>query len=246
MFTEGIMQKPYVIIHTHISLDGRIHVVDSPKFETTSQQYQELALKPDKQIYDFDGYLNGRVTTDDNQTHYRKPDVNDDARTVPEGDFVATADAPMYYVSIDPSGRLAWQQNYVDYGGVDSHVIEVITERVSNAYKDFLRRMNISYVIAGKERIDNALALHKLAEVFGMKRVMIGGGGVLNWSFLNDDLVDEVSIVNGPFADGSSESPGLFTAAEPLSQEEARSFTLIEAKPLNDSAVLLRYSVDKR
>ena len=152
----------------------------------------------------------------------------------------------MYYVSIDPSGTLAWQKNFVDYGGVDSPVIEVITERVSNAYKDFLRRMNISYVIAGKERIDNALALHKLAEVFGMKRVMIGGGGVLNWSFLHDDLVDEVSIVYGPFADASRNSPGLFTAAEPLSAVEARSFTLIEAKPLRDSTVLLRYSVDKR
>lgn len=40
------MQKPYVIIHTHTSLDGRIHVVGSPKFETTSQQYQELAFHP--------------------------------------------------------------------------------------------------------------------------------------------------------------------------------------------------------
>ena len=119
-FTESIMQKPYVIIHTHISLDGRIHVVDSPKFETTSQQYQELALKPDTQVYDFDGYLNGRVTTDDNQTHYRAPELDEDAPTVPEGDFVATADAPMYYVSIDPSGRLAWQQNTVDYGGIHS------------------------------------------------------------------------------------------------------------------------------
>lgn len=240
------MLKPYVIIHTHISLDGKIHNVASPKFETTSQQYQEIALKPDTQIYDIDGYLNGRTTTDDNQTHYRKPDINEDAPPVPEGDFVATADAPMYYVSIDGSGKLAWQKNYVDYGGIDSPVIEVITEKVGNAYKDFLRRMNISYVIAGKERIDNALALHKLAEVFGMKRVMIGGGGVLSWSFLQDDLVDEVSIVKGPFADASTDTPGLFTAAEPLSKVEARSFTLIEARPLQDSAVLLRYSVDRR
>ena len=69
------------------------------------------------------------MTTDDNQTHYRAPELDEDAPTVPEGDFVATADAPMYYVSIDPSGRLAWQQNTVDYGGIHSPVIEVITER---------------------------------------------------------------------------------------------------------------------
>jgi hypothetical protein len=29
--------------------------------------YQEIALTPDTQIYDIDGYLNGRTTTDDNR-----------------------------------------------------------------------------------------------------------------------------------------------------------------------------------
>src|SRR3546814_1553167 len=101
------------------------------------------------------------ISTDDNQTHYRKPELDEAAPTVPEGDFVATADAPMYYVSIDGSGKLAWQQNFVDYGGLESPVIEVITGKVGNAYKDFLRRMNISYIIAGRDRIDNALADRK-------------------------------------------------------------------------------------
>jgi hypothetical protein len=67
------MSKPYVVIHTHISVDGKIHTVDIPAFETASQQYQELALYPDKQIYDIDGYLNGRTTSDDNQTHLPHP-----------------------------------------------------------------------------------------------------------------------------------------------------------------------------
>jgi riboflavin biosynthesis pyrimidine reductase len=34
-----------------------------------------------------------------------------------------------------------------------------------------------------------------------MERVMIGGGSVLNWSFLSAGLVDEVSLVVSPFAD---------------------------------------------
>lgn len=69
----------------------------------------------------------------------------------------------MYYISLDSSGILAWQKNYVDYGNVNSHVIEVLTNRANNAYKDFLRRMNISYFIAGEDKLDNALVLHKLA-----------------------------------------------------------------------------------
>jgi len=116
-----------------------------------------MALNPDKQVFNIQGYLNGRVTTDDNTTKYQEPQLNEQAELVPEGDFVADANASMYYISIDPSGKLGWQQNYVDYGGVNSHVIEVLTEKVSNAYKDFLRRLDISYIIAGKEQLDDEL-----------------------------------------------------------------------------------------
>ncbi len=34
--------------------------------------------------------------------------------------------------------------------------------------------------IAGQDSLDNTLVLQKLATLFGMERVMIGGGGVLN------------------------------------------------------------------
>jgi hypothetical protein len=39
-------------------------------------QYEQLALHADTQVLNFQGYLNGRVTTDDNTTHYRKPELN--------------------------------------------------------------------------------------------------------------------------------------------------------------------------
>lgn len=236
------MTKPYVIIHTHISVDGKIHAVDTPAFETASQQYQELALGPETQIYDIDGYLNGRTTTDDNQTHYRTPQVDQNA-TVPEGDFVADHDTQMYYVSIDPSGKLDWQYNVVDYGGIDAHVIEVLTETVGAPYRDFLRRQGISYIIAGEDSLDMEMALEKLNSVFGMQRVMIGGGGVLNWSFLHAGLVDEVSLVVAPFADGDTTTPGLFSAVEGLSTPQPQSFSLLEARPLRDSVLLVRYKV---
>lgn len=236
------MSKPYVIIHTHISVDGRIHAVDIPAFQTASQQYQELALDPDLQIHDIDGYLNGRTTTDDNRTHYRTPKLNEDPE-VPEGDFVATSDAQMYYISIDPSGKLDWEYNVVDYGGINSHIIEVITAKVGAPYREFLRRQGISYIVAGEETLDMAMALEKLNSLFGMKRVMIGGGGVLNWSFLHAGLVDEVSLVVAPFADGDTTMPGLFSAVEPFSAAKAHSFTLIEARELRDSVLLVRYQV---
>ncbi|MBE2321090.1 dihydrofolate reductase family protein, partial [Solirubrobacter sp. CPCC 204708] len=117
-------------------------------------------------------------------------------------------------------------------------------EQASNAYKDLLRRLSISYIVAGKDRLDNALVLHKLATLFGMERVMIGGDGVLNWSYLQDGLVDELSLLMAPVADASPNAPSLFTAKEPLTQVQPRAFTLIEANPLEGGTIWARYKVN--
>ncbi|UUX35069.1 RibD family protein [Fundicoccus culcitae] len=233
--------KPYVLIHTLMTLDGKINSVDVPRFTGTSELYQALALYPDQQVFDIDGYLNGRTSTDDNITHYRTPAVNEKAAPVPEGDFVAVDDATMYYISMDPWGRLGWETNDVFYGKVHAHVIEILTDQVSNAYKAFLRQLNISYIIAGENAIDKPLALRKLAELFNIQRMMIGG--VINWSFLSEGLVDEVSILMGAFANGDPDMPALFTAKAGLSEIKPIAFELIDVQALEHDAVWLRYKV---
>ncbi|WP_198394894.1 dihydrofolate reductase family protein [Brevibacterium yomogidense] len=111
-------------------------------------------------------------------------------------------------------------------------------------YRDLLRRRGISYLVAGQDTLDPALALEKLHTLFGMERVMVGGGGVLNWSFLRAGLVDEISLVVSPFADGDPTQPGLFTAVAPLSEAHPHAFSLLEARELRDSVLLLRYRVE--
>ena len=61
-----------------------------------------------------------------------------------------------------------------------THAVEVLTEQVGNAYRAFLRRQGISYIIAGKTELDYGLALSKLKEEFHIETLMLGGGGVLN------------------------------------------------------------------
>ena len=88
------------------------------------------------------------------------------------------------------------------------------------------------------------MVLHKLATLYRLERVMIGGGGVLSWSYLQDGLVDEVSILIAPVADASPDAPSLFTAKEPLTQVQPRSFTLIETRPLEGGTIWARYKVN--
>lgn len=237
------MQKPYIIIHTHTAIDGNIDIMDVKEFEEASRQYQELSLDPEKQQFDVQGYLNGKTSTEDNITFYKKPDLDENAETVPEGDYVAVDDAPMYYLGMDTRGELAFAENTFGYGGVSSHVVIALTERVPNAYKAFLREKKISYVIAGKEQIDYNIMLDKFYNLFNIKRMMLGGGGTINWSFIQNGLVDEISMILAPIANGDPNGNRFFTAKEPYSSIEPAAFKLESVKELEHSTLWIRYTV---
>lgn len=113
----------------------------------------------------------------------------------------------MFYVSVDPHGKLGWESSHLHYVDTTAHVVEVLTEQVGNAYRAFLRKQGISYIIAGKTELDYGLALSKLKEKFNIETLMLGGGGVLNWSFLQAGMCDEISIVLAAAADGSPDTP---------------------------------------
>lgn len=66
-----------------------------------------------------------------------------------------------YYVSVDPSERLGWKSSTLTYSDTKVHVLEVLTEKAGNAYKAFLRKLGISYLIAGTDILDYALAMQK-------------------------------------------------------------------------------------
>lgn len=236
------MNRPYIIIHTHTALDGNINSMALPEFKAGSRHYQDIALTPGKQQLNIDAYLNGKSSTEDNITHYQQPELDANAAEVPPGDFIAAPDAGMYYISIDPRGELAWPFNSFGYGGVTAHVIEVLTDAASNAYKDYLRRQGISYILAGAEQVDYALMLSKLHDL-GIERLMVGGGGTINWSFIQNGLVDEVSMVLAPIANGDPTAPRFFTAREPYSAVSPVAFRLSSVEDLGDSVVWLRYTV---
>ncbi|MGY0799432.1 dihydrofolate reductase family protein [Lysobacter sp. A286] len=237
------MDKPYVVIHTHTSIDGNLDIMDLPEFREASRQYQELSLSPEKQQLDVQGYLNGKTSTQDNITHYRKPELDENAAPVPEGDYVAVSDAPMYYLSIDARGELAFEDNTFGYGGIPSHVVEVLTEQASNAFKDFLRKKKISYIVAGKDQIDYELMLDRFYNLFHIKRMMVGGGGTLNWSFVQNGLVDEVSVILAPIANGDPAAHRFFAAKEPYTAVKETAFKLESVEELEHGTLWIRYSI---
>ena len=154
--------------------------------------------------------------------------------------------AEMYIVSVDPSGKLGWTQNDVDYmERPRAHIIEVLTNRVSDAYISYLRKYDISYIFAGDDSLNCTLAAEKLKTLFGIEVLMLSGGGFINWSFLQEELVDELSIVMAPVTDGETNTVTLFEKADYLPPKAPVACSLISVEPLEGDSIWLRYSVKK-
>lgn len=239
------MDRPYIFCHMMTSLDGKImgSYMGTPEGSAAGNAFYELAFGKEP-YYHHQGWLSGRVTTDDNFTFYEKPELEENSPAVPEGDFVAKH-ADMYYVSVDPSGRLGWKSDTLTYVDTTAHIIEVLTEQAVNDYKAFLRRLGISYIIAGTDTLDYETAMKKLKELFGIETLMLGGGGVLNWSFIQAGMCDEISVVIAPAADGSSDTPALFATRGGLAEDKPVGFDLQSAEVKDGGSVWLRYLIKK-
>lgn len=240
------MNRPYIFCHMLTSLDGKImgNYMSTPEGETGSTIFYDLAFGKDR-YYKHQGWISGRVTTDDNFTFYKKPDLDEDAEIVPEGDYVADFHENIHYVSIDSSGVLGWDKNYIIYQDTRAHVIEVLTNKASNSYKDLLRKLGISYIIAGDTTLDYEVLLEKLKKLFNIELLMLGGGGVLNWSFIQEGLCDEVSVVMAASSDGSTKTPTLFMEKEGLSDDKPVHFKLEDVKIMEGDSLWLRYKIKK-
>lgn len=235
--------RPRIICHMMTSLDGKItgDFMGASVTRKIDNEYERT-----NNTYNPDAWLCGRVTTEENFTDFRKPNLQEDAPQVPEGDFIADPDAEMYYVSIDRLGKVGWTKNTITYmERPEAHIIEVLSEQASNAYRDLLRRLNISYIIAGQEYIDCTLASQKLKSLFNINTLMVSGGGFINGSFLSEGLIDELSLIIAPVTDAASDTSTLFETGSYIKPISPVAFSLKEVEKLAEGGLWLRYETRK-
>ena len=238
-----MMKRPKIICHMLTSINGKISggymsskyaIAGGETYETTNDSYLSQA------------WLCGRVTMEKNFTNFNKPELKEIKTPYPRTDYVAQAKAQMYIVSADPAGKVGWIENTVQYESrPEAHVIEILTDKASDEYVAYLRERQISYIFAGQELIDCTLASEKLLVLFGIKTLMVSGGGYINWSFLQEGLIDEVSIVMTPATDGRTDTNTIFERADTLPEIAPVGFKLKSVDIIEEDTLWLRYSVCK-
>ncbi|MGI4884648.1 MAG: RibD family protein [Janthinobacterium lividum] len=223
--------KPRVICHMMSSLDGRTIVQrwgdapDTQAYETTAATFAAQA------------WLCGRVTMEKDFTKGRRPALKPGAGPLDRTDFVADAAATSFAVAVDAHGRLGWESAYIDA----DHVVAVLTEQVGDDYLAYLREKGVSYVFGGAQALDFALVLDKLGRLFPIETILLEGGGHLNGSLLKAGLIDELSLLYYPVADGAPTSAALFEQGD--APGPAVRFELLGVQQVPPGIVWLRYRV---
>jgi riboflavin biosynthesis pyrimidine reductase len=213
------------------SVDGRIVTTNWDLGSAGYGEYERTAA-----TFEADAWIIGRVSMEPYAGKARVP-RRKAKQPIARRDFIADRTADSFAIAIDPSGKLRWESNAID----GEHAITVLTERVTDGYLAFLQSKGVSYLFGGKTKIDLGKVLEKLYAEFGIRKLLLEGGGKINGAFLAADLIDELSILVGPIADGGVGTPTLFDATE--GRGPARRLKLLSVEQVKGDIVWLRYKV---
>jgi riboflavin biosynthesis pyrimidine reductase len=234
------MKKPYVICHMMSTVDGRIisaNWSDKELIKNYSGFFEKY-----HETFESEAWMCGRVTMEKDFSGGIKPEpAKPDAPIVREA-FIGDKNATSFAIAVDAHGKLGWESNETE----GDHIIEVLTEQVSDEYLYYLQQKGISYIFAGEKDIDFRVALDQLVALFPIKTLMLEGGGHLNGSLLNEGLIDELSLMMLPIADGTPKSPTTFEVSDYLTKGPATLLKLKEVKQLENDVVWLKYTLNNK
>ena len=194
------------------------------------------------------GYILGTNTllTDYAQRDY-KPDLSKFSNTniSKNEDYIAKEKGDFYVIAFDIEGEIPWKENkgkFLDEFGRKqvSHIFEVVTEKASKEYLAYLRSIDITYIIGGKEEIDINYVLKRLKNEFGMNKILLEGGPTINSSFFNKNLVDKIILYQVPLLGNQNDS-------QVFGEINMKELSLLSVEMLDDKQTLMfQYEVKNK
>ena len=117
---------------------------------------------------------------------------------------------------------------------------------MSDGYLAELRNDGVSCLFAGPDGHDLRRAMETLGESFGVRTLLLEGGGTINGAFLKAGLIDEISAVMYPGVDGLAGGPSIFEYAGEDGEKPAagRSLRHLATEVLEGGIVWLHYRVE--
>lgn len=233
--------RPFIICHMGTSIDGRLH---PSRFTAAAAGISSRVLADHYEAigeqFDADGWIVGRKTMSEMAKGTERPVVS--APISSREPFIGNRGGRNLAVAMDPAGRVHYGKDNI--GG--DHVVAVLGEQVPDSYLAELREDGASYIFAGQKGDDLRSAMEQLASLFGAKKLLLEGGGIINGAFLRHRLIDEFSTLIHPAVDGVAGTPSIvdYQAEENERPGEGQALRLISCETLEGGMIWLRHAIE--
>ena len=234
--------RPTIICHMGTSIDGGLHpsrFTQAPagvSAEALRRHYEAIHDR-----FEAEGWIVGRKTMAEMAKGRERAVAA--ALSPAREPHLGQRNGRNLAIAIDPSGRVHYGKDNV--GG--DHVVAVLGEQVSDAYLAELREDGASYIFAGPKGDDLPGAMAQLASVFGVKKLLLEGGGRINGAFLKHRLIDEFSTLIHPAVHGVAGAESIVDYDGPTGEHPGagQALRLISCETLEGGMVWLRHRVEE-
>ncbi|MDX1379268.1 MAG: 2,5-diamino-6-(ribosylamino)-4(3H)-pyrimidinone 5'-phosphate reductase [Anaerolineales bacterium] len=227
------MTRPFVFINVAMTADGKIDTSARKGATISSQQDKE---RVDKLRAESDAVLVGGKTL-----LVEDPKLTVKSKVL-RAERIARGHTPNpIKVGVVSEAKLDIHSKFLHEG--DARVVIFTTHRTSKEELASLRSQNVEVFIHEGERVDLRNMMSTLQKL-GVKRLMVEGGGTINFELIRLGLVDEVSAYVAPMIFGGENAPTM-AAGLGLERSEAVPLKLVHMENWADGGVLLHYKVER-
>ncbi|MFS8130522.1 MAG: dihydrofolate reductase family protein [Candidatus Dojkabacteria bacterium] len=236
--------RTYVICHMMITLDGKITYGlvqgKDPGFSVFSSYMDLYNATQDKLMAN--AWMCGRVTMQEftKESGTSLEEYKDKVEDSNE-DYIFKNELNSYAVGIDTKGTLRWENNFLDLGDVGKfNLIMIVTKQTPKEFLAYLKSKNVSYIFAGESEVNFKEVFTKLKTKFEIEKICLEGGGSINGSVIDEELIDEISLLVLPKVINNIVAPALFY--KELAAPKLHEFKLDSVEKLDRDVVWMRYS----
>jgi len=183
-----VKSRPYVILSAAITLDGKLGV----KSKRTKLSSKNDKIRVHKLRSNVDAVIIGK-----NTVHLDNPSLT--VRYVKGQNPVR--------IILDSLGTIKSNSKIIQTCNSVPTIIAV-SESISEKNLQRLRKFSLNIIICGKNSVNISQLLRTLLNN-GIKRILLEGGGTLNWSFIKKNLIDEAIVTLTPYILGGKDSVSL-------------------------------------
>ena len=183
-----VKSRPYVILSAAITLDGKLGVKN--KRTKLSSKNDKIRVHKLRSRVDAIIIGNNTVRLDNPLLTVRHAQGKNPVRII-----------------LDSSGTIKSNSKIIQTCNNVPTIIAV-SELISEKNLQRLRKFSLEIIVCGKNSVDISKLLGTLLKK-GIKKILLEGGGAVNWSFIKRNLIDEAIITLTPYILGGKDSVSL-------------------------------------